>query len=243
MRSARVAVFLSAGYFIHEGHNHSMRPRVILSNTVSPNGSLTGYDVDYGVYYPILLSYRPDAVLAGAETLLAAPVEIPPEEETDRIKRPVKPGETRPWLVVVDSRGTLSSVLHFYRRMEYTRDVIVLVSDETPSRYIRFLEGRDYDYLTAGKDQVDPEIALNSLYETYNIRTLVSDTGGTLDTVLLASGLVDEISLVVAPVLSARTDVLLFQPEPGTAQNILLTLKECGDIGEGYVHLVYGVNR
>lgn len=56
---------LSAGYFIDAVHNHSMRPGVILSNAVSPNGSLTGYDDDYGVYYPILLSCRPDAVLAG----------------------------------------------------------------------------------------------------------------------------------------------------------------------------------
>ena len=65
--------------------------------------------------------------------------------------------------MVFDSRGRLSSVPHFYRRMEYTRDVIVLVSDETPSRYIRFLEDRDYDYLTVGKDRVDLEIALHSL--------------------------------------------------------------------------------
>ena len=220
-----------------------MRPRVILSNAVSPNGSLTGYDVDYGVYYPILLSYRPDAVLLGADTILAAPVEIPPEEERDRRKRPATLGESRPWLVVVDSRGRLSSVLHFHRRMEYTRDIIVLISDETPSRYVRFLEERDYDYLIAGKDRVNPEIALRKLYQEYHIRTLVSDTGGTLDTVLLGAGLVDEISLVVAPVLSARTDVLLYQPVRDTAQNIPLTLKECGDVGEGYVHLVYGVNK
>jgi 2,5-diamino-6-(ribosylamino)-4(3H)-pyrimidinone 5'-phosphate reductase len=220
-----------------------MRPRVILSNAVSPNGSLTGYDVDYGVYYPILLSHRPDAVLVGADTILAAPVEIPPEEERDRTKRPATPGETRPWLVVVDSRGRLSSVLHFHRRMEYTRDIIVLISDETPSRYVRFLEERDYDYLIAGKDRVNPEIALRELYQEYQIRTLVSDTGGTLDTVLLGAGLVDEISLVIAPVLSAQTDILLYQPDPGIAHNIPLTLKECGDVGEGYVHLVYGVNR
>ncbi len=220
-----------------------MRPRVILSNAVSPNGSLTGYDVDYGVYYPILLSYRPDAVLAGADTILAAPVEIPFEQDEDRQKRPVLPDETRPWLVVVDSRGRLTPVLHFYRRMEYTRDVIILISEKTPSPYIRFLEDRDYHYIVAGRDQVDLQAALFVLYREYAIRTLVSDTGGTLDTVLLSAGLVDEVSLIVAPVLSARTDVLLFRPDPGTGKNIPLTLRECGDIGEGYVHLVYDITR
>lgn len=220
-----------------------MRPRVILSNAVSPNGSLTGFDVDYAVYYPILLSYQPDAVLTGADTVLAAPVEIPPEQDADRKKKQVVPGETRPWLVVVDSRGRLSPMLHFYRRMEYTRDVIVLVAEETPSQYIRYLEDRDYDYLIAGKDRVDPPTALHLLSTYYSIRTLVSDTGGTLDTVLLSAGLVDEVSLIVAPVLSSRTDVLLFRPEPGREGNIPLTLKECGDIGEGYVRLVYEVKN
>jgi len=56
-----------------------MRPHVIVSNAVSPNGSLTGYAVDYGVYYPHLLAYHPDAVLVGADTILAAPVTIPPK--------------------------------------------------------------------------------------------------------------------------------------------------------------------
>jgi 2,5-diamino-6-(ribosylamino)-4(3H)-pyrimidinone 5'-phosphate reductase len=98
---------------------------VILSNAVSPNGSLTGFPVDYGVYYPLMLSYKPDAVLVGADTVLAAPVKIPLEQESDRLRRPSEQGETRPWWVIVDSRGRLPSILHFFRRMEYVREIIV----------------------------------------------------------------------------------------------------------------------
>lgn len=216
-----------------------MRPRVILSNAVSPNGSLTGFPVDYGVYYPLMLSYKPDAVLVGADTVLAAPVEIPPEQESDRLRRPSEQGETRPWWVIVDSRGRLSSILHFFRRMEYVRDIIVLVSEKTPPEYIRYLEDRDYLFLVAGKERVDLAAAMILLSRDFAVHTLVSDTGGTLNTALLESGLVDELSLVLAPVLSGRTDVLLYRPVGrGT---IDLVLKGCGDIGEGYVHLVYEV--
>lgn len=116
-----------------------MRPRLILSNAVSLNGSLTGYDVDYRVYYPLLLAYHPDAVLVGADTVLAAPVTILPEEPGDFVRRPVLEGEIRPLWIIVDSRGRLPAVLHFFRRMEFTPDILVLVSEQTPGHYIRYL--------------------------------------------------------------------------------------------------------
>ena len=218
-----------------------MRPHVIVSNAVSPNGSLTGYAVDYGVYYPHLLAYHPDAVLVGADTILAAPVTIPPEEPADFGKRSERADETRPWWVVVDSRGRLAHHLHFFRRMEYTRDIIVLVSETTPEGYIRYLQERDYEYLVAGSDRVDLGMAMDTLFGTYNIRTLVSDTGGTLVTVILESGLVDEISLIVTPVLSGETEVLLYKPS--SKKNIALKLKECMAIRDGYVHLLYEIVR
>lgn len=216
-----------------------MIPRVILSNAVSPNGSLTGFPVDYGVYYPLLLSYKPDAVLVGADTVLAAPVEITPEMESDCHRRPSEPGETRPLWVIVDSRGRLSAILHVFRRMEYVRDIIVLVAETTPPEYIHYLEDRGYLSITAGKDRVDLAAAMEVLSRDHAVRTLVSDTGGTLGTVMLESGLVDELSLVIAPALSGRTDVLLYRPV--SRKNIDLVLKCYRDIGEGYVHLVYEV--
>ncbi len=208
-------------------------------NAISPNGSLTGYAVDYGVYYPHLLAYHPDAVLVGADTIIAASVTIPPEEAGDFGKRPDRPDETRAWWVVVDSRGRLAHVLHFYRGMEYTRDIIVLVSEKTPEGYIRYLEERGYEYIVAGRDRVDLHLAMEKLFKNYPIRIVVSDTGGRLDTALLESGLVDELSLIVAPVLSGQTEVNLYTPS--SKKNIELILKECTDVGEGYVHLVYQV--
>lgn len=155
-----------------------MRPRIILSNAISPNGSLTGYGVDYGVYYQLLLSYHPDAVLVGADTILAAHGRIPPGEEGDFKKRPARPDETRPWWVVGDSRGRLARILHFSRRMEYTKDITVLVSGKTPDWYIRYLRERGYGYLGAGRDQIDLGLAMENLFSGYDIRILASDTGG-----------------------------------------------------------------
>ncbi|HUU74501.1 MAG TPA: RibD family protein [Methanoregulaceae archaeon] len=220
-----------------------MRPKVILSNAVSLNGSLTGFFVDFSVYYSTVLSHSPDAMLVGADTVLAARIEIPPEEESDFRKRPVFPDEKRPWWVLVDSRGRLSPVLHFFRRMEYIRDIIILVSEETPREYIHFLKEREYEIINVGRKRVDLSKALELLYRDYGVKTLVTDTGETLDTALLESGLVDEISLVIVPTLSTETNVLLYRSRSGKSGPIALSLLECERCEGGHLHLLYEVKN
>lgn len=219
-----------------------MRPQVILSNAMSLNGSLTGFSVDYAVYYPILLSYKPDMVLVGSQTVLAAGDETPREEDSDRRKRTWSPEETRPYLVVVDSRGRLEGMLHAFRRMEYIRDLIILISHSTPQRYRRYLEEREYDTVCAGEGQVNLERAFEVLHERFGAGTIVTDTGGTLNAVLLDAGLVDRISVLVVPVLAAQVPVPLYAGT-GTKDPINLALLKCEPAGSGYVHIEYAVRK
>jgi 2,5-diamino-6-(ribosylamino)-4(3H)-pyrimidinone 5'-phosphate reductase len=218
-----------------------MHPRVIMSNAISLNGGLTGFPVDLGVYYRILLGYRPDMVLVGSNTVLAAHDEIPPEEETDFGLRVPEPGDERPYWVVADSGGKLEGILHFYRRMEYIKDIILLVTEETPPGYLRYLEERKYATIIAGTDRVDFTAAFHALGERYGAATIVTDTGGTLNSVLLDASLVDEISVLVAPVLAGRIETPLFMSSKGEGGNVVLRLTSCEVVGGGYVHLVYGV--
>jgi 2,5-diamino-6-(ribosylamino)-4(3H)-pyrimidinone 5'-phosphate reductase len=217
-------------------------PDVIQSNAMSLNGSLTGFPVDYAVYYPILLSYEPDMVLVGSQTVLAAGDDFPPEEDADRRKRTWSPEDLRPFLVVVDSRGRLEGRLHAFRRMEYIRDLIILISNSTPKRYRRYLEEREYDTVCAGEHQVNLQRAFEVLHERFGARTIVTDTGGTLNAVLLDAGLVDRISILVVPVLAAQVPVPLYAGNR-TGDRFDLTLLKCEPAGSGYVHLVYAVRK
>jgi 2,5-diamino-6-(ribosylamino)-4(3H)-pyrimidinone 5'-phosphate reductase len=218
------------------------RPDVIQSNAMSLNGSLTGFPVDYAVYYPILLSYKPDMVLVGSQTVLAAKDEIPPEEDADRRKRSWSQEDSRPFLVVVDSRGRLEGMLHAFRRMVYIRDLIILISHSTPKRYLRYLEEREYDTVCAGERQVNLERAFEVLHERFGARTIVTDTGCTLNAVLLDAGLVDRISILVVPVLAAQVPVPLYAGT-GTKDHIDLTLVKYEPAGSGYIHIEYAVRK
>ena len=64
---------------------------------------------------------------------------------------------------MIDTKGALRGILHICRRFEFSRDIIVLLSDSTPEEYIEYLKERNYDYHISGKSHVDLKAALEIL--------------------------------------------------------------------------------
>jgi len=90
---------------------------------------------------------------------------------------------------------------------------------------------------------VDFEKAYQALTEKYGIRTILVDSGPTLNGVLLDRGLIDEISLLVFPVLvGKRSDKVLAQLNFGK-HNVSLRLLEHEYLDKGLVSLRYQVLR
>jgi 2,5-diamino-6-(ribosylamino)-4(3H)-pyrimidinone 5'-phosphate reductase len=111
------------------------------------------------------------------------------------------PDGTLPWLVVADSRARLTR-LAWLRGQPYWHDVLILCGAAAPAEHLARLRRHHVEYLVAGDDRVDLTAALHGLADRYGVRTVRVDAGGTLNGQLLRAGLVDEISLVVAPHLA-----------------------------------------
>jgi 2,5-diamino-6-(ribosylamino)-4(3H)-pyrimidinone 5'-phosphate reductase len=176
-----------------------MKPKVIMHTQVSLDGCIDGFE-NTGIYYSLANQFNADMVLFGSNTVYAAVKAYPPEAEEDFMKPVITPNDNRPFGVIPDSRGRLRN-LHVVRKMGYLKDVIILVSKATPRSYLDFLEKRNYDFIVAGDDHVDYEKAFEVLNGKYNCNIIRTDSGGILTNVLLEQGLVDEISLIVSPVL------------------------------------------
>ena len=74
------------------------------------------------------------------------------------------------------------------------------MSDE----YLAFLRDRRVSYLIAGARDVDLARALEKVGARFGVRTLMLEGGGRINGGMLRAGLVDEVSLLVAPVADGR---------------------------------------
>ena len=219
-----------------------MIPKVIIHNSISIDGSLSSFEPNMELHYQIAGMFKPDIHLIGSNTITAG-IKLygdgVPLEETSDFKKP-KRSKTLPIWVVVDSKGKLEGLLHTCRQFELCRDVIVLVSQTTPKRYLRYLEKRQYDYHCVGRDSVDLRKAMDLLSTKYDVKTILTDTGMILGNLLLNQGLVDEISLLVHPVIVAKTSYNMFTE---IEKNHDITLVKCKQLEKQYVWLVYKVKK
>jgi 2,5-diamino-6-(ribosylamino)-4(3H)-pyrimidinone 5'-phosphate reductase len=187
--------------------------KVIMHNAISLDGSILHFEPNLGLFYQITAGFNVDMVLVGSNTAKTG-IEMfyhePPQEEASDLIKPLDKSQyCVPW-VIQDSKGILKGMLHILRRYEHCRDIIVLISESTPASYIKYLEERNYDHFVVGYDHVDLRKALELMSQRYGVKTITTDAGVTLNCQLLEQGLVNEISLLVSPIIVGNVSVNLF---------------------------------
>ncbi len=195
-----------------------MLPKVVIHNSISLDGSLTDFDVNMPLHYQIAGSFKADMYLVGSNTAkigIDLFMEEIPQEKEDDIKKPDKKGML--W-AIPDSTGKLKGLLHIFRQSDYCKDVIIFVSETTPSNYISYLEERNYDYHVIGENKCDLKKALKCLKELYDAKIILTDTGSILSNLLLEQGLAAQISLLVHPIIVGKKSYNMFS-------NIITSLK------------------
>lgn len=223
-----------------------MKPKVILFNAVTLDGRLGGFLQDIGQYYTIARQWSEDATIAGCDTLLAhTPEDMPPETMADWAPLAVEPGDTRPVLVVPDSRGRMR-YWHYLKQQRYWRDFIALCSQATPPEHLEYLDRLQIKRMTAGADHVDLARALDELNGRFGIQVARVDAGATLTGEMIRLGLADEIHLLVHPRLAGGGGTRSIYQDWGIASpegGIALRLRGVETRGDGLLLLSYEVAR
>ena len=115
-------------------------------------------------------------------------------------------------MVIADSRGRVRC-WETLRTWPYMRDLVALCSDSTPEEYLTYLRSCKVGAVVTGKNQVDMRAALEELNRLCGVRVVRVDSGGTLNSVLLHAGLVDEVSVLIHPFIAGgKPDPTLCDP-------------------------------
>jgi 2,5-diamino-6-(ribosylamino)-4(3H)-pyrimidinone 5'-phosphate reductase len=191
-----------------------MRPYIIAHMLSSLDGRIdsaawTGKsDIDRGafvrVYEDTHRRLAGDAWIVGRTTMEEfADGEVVIANSTRHMRRETfKGASSGPYALVLDPSGKL----HWSTNTANGDHVIEILTEQVPDSYLEELQSAGVSYIFAGTTSIDLGLAMTKLREEFGIERLLLEGGGRINGSFLAAGLVDEFSLLLAPVLDATPD-------------------------------------
>ncbi len=214
--------------------NPNDRPYVICHMQTSIDGRISGKffftpaaEAVYESDNEIRKGYRADAVMNGAVTCgeiysdgfltarpadcdaadgVAAGVAARGASDTLREDFAAEPYLNN-YIVCVDTKGTLkwsgNSVTH---RGMPPAHVIEVLTEDIDDGYLAYLRGLKISYIFAGETDLDLPLALKKLKTIFGIERILLTGGGQMNWTFLQAGCLDELNIVVLPMIDGNTE-------------------------------------
>ena len=224
------------------------RPYVICHILSSLDGKINGPFMGTGsaaglagTYAALRSGMNADAWLYGTTTT---------KEFTDHVRPVLEDGSSVPdgdfvaddqaelYYVSVDTEGEIGwESGTFANRGRTPAHVIEVLTDSTSASYKAYLRKRGVSYILAGRDSLDCRLAAEKLYRLFHIKKLLICGGGVVNWSFLQAGVIDELSLLLAPVTDgSRGSASLFTQlsslnEGSPVEFTLKTVEKAGDNG------------
>jgi 2,5-diamino-6-(ribosylamino)-4(3H)-pyrimidinone 5'-phosphate reductase len=149
-------------------------------------------------------SYNADGWICGRVTMEPFAKGLRSEQEVRRKYTGRKPrddfrapGEHESFAFAIDPSGRLG-----WESNDIDGDhVVAILSGRVSSEYLAFLRERGVSYILTGSKDVDLSLALKKIRQRFRVRTLMLEGGGRINGGMLRDRLIDEVSLLVAPVV------------------------------------------
>ena len=228
----------------------STRPYVICHMMVSLDGrihpsrwteSSDGARSDWSkLYERVHETLEGDAWLVGRVTMAEmSRAEAHPPAGTVEVERPhhFAQRDAASYAVALDRSGKL----HFAKPDIGGDHVVVLLGRDVPDSHLAELAADGVSYIVAEDEAMEVAPLLEALGRELGVRRLLLEGGGHINGSLLAAGLVDEISLLVAPAIDGGEGVtgVFDAGDAGLAGKAKLRLLSAETLEHGVVHLRY----
>ena len=143
------------------------------------------------------------------------------------------------WDVSFDRKGRAGWEKNYFDYAGYKSRAIEVVTEQASKPYLAFLQFMEIPYLVCGHQDIDFEQALVKLRKYFGIKKMVLGGGALINGAFLKAGLVDQISLVVAPYISGNTVMKGTFDTLGQFVNQRFHLERTVPLDDGGIQLIF----
>lgn len=182
-----------------------------------------------------------DAWIVGRVTMAefgkGEPIPVTTTETFPRISWKAPGAEHGPYAIALDQGGKL----HLNISKANGDPIVAVLIKAVPDSHLAELRRDGISHIFAGTTALDLPLALETLAADFGIKRLLLEGGGGINGSFLAEHLIDEISLMIAPIADGSSGMpTTFERPPGPSQ--LLTLTPVDRLAGGLLHLRYEVH-
>ena len=193
-------------------------------------------------YEKTAATFDADAWIIGRVSMepYAGKARIPRQKNRPPVARKdfVAPHDAASYAIAIDPSGKL----RWSKNNIDGEHVIAILTEGVSDDYLAFLQAQGVSYVFGGKSKINLPRALAKLREHFGIKKLLLEGGGKINGSFLAADLIDELSILVAPVADGSIGTAtLFDAGKSPARR--LELKSVEKRAGGIVWLRYKVRR
>lgn len=204
------------------------RPYIICHMVASIDGKVTGDFLSHPecqkateIYYEINRNYKADGFICGRETMQESFVgrEEPPRYKYKNIEVPsgdyVGDNNAKFFAISFDRHGHIGWKNNYIKDDDPGYDnahiIEIVEGDAVSTISLAYFRDIGISYIGADTNGENIPLALQKLKEKFGIKKLLLEGGSAINSSFLRAGVIDELSLVVAPVVATRNDKSLFE--------------------------------
>lgn len=225
-----------------------MQPYVICHSLASVDGKIKqdiwGYKDHHQYFEEPASKIKADAWLVGRVTMQEFSSRHKPALRRGRVNVPagdfVAEYHTKTFAVVIDPSGKC----YWDTNMVSTEHVIEVLTEQVSPAYLQHLRDNGVSYIFGGKEELNLKMVLRKLNKLFGIKRVRIDGGGHVNGSFLKAGLIDEFSLVLAPIADGTSGALtVFEAQEGYGKRkaARLQLKSVKKIFDDFLWVRYTV--
>lgn len=198
-------------------------------------------------YGKLRSTFESNAILYGTTTMLdfcdGVVTDLPRSKPIER-KDYIAPHKEDKYVIALDCMGTLAHSQNYLERHGLKQHIIEVLTKAVSDEYLAYLRKLGISYIFAGNKELECEIAMIKLKEIFGIERLVIAGGGYTDWSFADAGMIDELSLVLAPAADGEQKVTVFERTDNSLnRSISFKLKDVVILDGNAVWLRYTVNN